>query len=717
MKKRTELKSAKKSMESPPRKFTALVMKILLLCAIISFLSVSTIHSSLSSTSMYDITRESYEDLTNGMLESAEFYMTAKGAKNVCPLGKSIQTAEQCVDAAYNLGLPVNQVVPVVRGNWKNLPRGCFTSGGAMYFSKSSEKSINVDEVFLNRFSLICRRQAVEGAFDIHSISDEESMQFEYFSLKEKQEKPEVTIAEEMSVKDMRKLVRHKKYNYPADPTRAEDKDCIFLNSSLYRSIYVYPTWMNKEDGWHGPILHDKNKNVAKWPWIEMDERAKKERFGQYAEKPNEMGHYSLELIVREIITHPDSCLRTMDPMKASLFYVPYLPSTEFHNVTQFPGKLDASAYATAIEAAVDGKYGQWEHYFGLTSEFWKRKRGADHILVFPEPLHGISHPKGKRGSFHYIYTQKMLSPPIILSTEVSASFVNMYPKCSSKNILAPYPELDADWYNGQFDIEANMRRDQFEVLQKAAYLQFEKGAFAVKSSGELSNTTAAKPVAQFFSKAYIRGGAYGPCRNVLLGMHADYKCTRSAKALKRTLRSTQFGMRLSTFCPCPGGYSASAKRIFDAVNSGCIPVMLSEDTIWPFTNEADASFPLDPTTFSLRWNTKDFVDAKYDKNCRVISTNNTRQTFQERIEKIESGEIMRLREGMKKALKLYSYWSKESFMRSKNPLHDGILPDGGASIALVKLLGERAGGAMWPDCQIELEDRMVEKDPNEFQC
>ena len=33
--------------------------------------------------------------------------------------------------------------------------------------------------------------------------------------------------------------------------------------------------------------------------------------------------------------------------------------------------------------------YQAWEDVWGLTSKYWKRRGGADHILVFSEPLQG----------------------------------------------------------------------------------------------------------------------------------------------------------------------------------------------------------------------------------------------------------------------------------------------------------------------------------------
>lgn len=148
------------------------------------------------------------------------------------------------------------------------------------------------------------------------------------------------------------------------------------------------------------------------------------------------MGQYTLELIVREMMLHPESCLQTRNPEKAKLFYVPYLPSMEFHQGRLFVADYSTSPYGQAIYDALEGNYQGWEDYFGFTSKYWQRRNGSDHILVWSEPLHGYSHPKMKRGNHHYIKTQRLLRPAIGIVVEVSTTFVQMNPKCAAKNVL-----------------------------------------------------------------------------------------------------------------------------------------------------------------------------------------------------------------------------------------------------------------------------------------
>ena len=186
------------------------------------------------------------------------------------------------------------------------------------------------------------------------------------------------------------------------------DRDCIFRNSSIYRSIYVYP----------------KPSNTS-WPWIEIDQRIRREGVAHYDSLNKYFNQYTAELLVRDIITHPKSCLQTHNPEEAKLFYVPYLPSIEYHNGSLY-GDYKTSPFGQALVEATNGKYDAWEKIFGLTSMYWKRRNGSDHILVMSEPLHGLTHPRSRRGNYHYIHSQRQMTPPIIISIELSRTFVEM---------------------------------------------------------------------------------------------------------------------------------------------------------------------------------------------------------------------------------------------------------------------------------------------------
>ena len=421
------------------------------------------------------------------------------------------------------------------------------------------------------------------------------------------------------------------------------------------------------------------------YPWLHWDNVTKTDGWGHY-DVTSQMGQYTLELIVRDIITHPDSCLATTDPEDAKLFYVPYLPSMEFHKGRLFVADYSTSVYGKAIYDALEGDYEGWEKHFGFTSKYWRRNKGADHILVWSEPLHGFSHPRMKRGNFHYIHTQRLLRPAIGIVVEVSKTFVEMYPKCAAKNVLVPYPNPDGQWVNGHYDREASKQREIEFIERPASY--------------------------------WYSSGNHGSCASLRRVMQADYKCTKSYNILKSNkdrLPSYSLGMRLSNICPCPGGDSPSAKRNFDSVLAGCIPLILSHDFVWPFSKEFDPEMDGDPSEFSIRLTSEHYSNPFYNDNC---TANHEASGLPSYIESIINNvtELERLQNGVKKAGDLYSFYRRDTDVPD-NPLRAGILPDGGAVHALLNALASRAGGSRWSGCENELAELPKMPDINSFKC
>ena len=149
-----------------------------------------------------------------------------------------------------------------------------------------------------------------------------------------------------------------------------------------------------------------------------------------------------MELILHDFFKQ--SCVRTMDPEKAHLFYVPFYNDIEYRWENKRP---DApSQYGQAILDILEkNNTDAWEREFKVTGEWWKRRGGADHILTMSAPVTGFRHPKGKRGWAHYMV---QLAAPIFLSVELTKSFVYEYPHCASKNIVVPYPIPGREWHN-----------------------------------------------------------------------------------------------------------------------------------------------------------------------------------------------------------------------------------------------------------------------------
>jgi hypothetical protein len=246
--------------------------------------------------------------------------------------------------------------------------------------------------------------------------------------------------------------------------------------------------------------------------------------------------------------------------------------------------------------------------------------------------------------------------------------------------------------------------------------------------------------LAQFYG-----AGNHGTCAELRRSLKRDYECSPAGRLLKRKnsniskhskdkkllLTNYAHGYRQATFCPCPGGDSPSAKRMFDALHAGCIPIVLSHDFVWPFTAEVDTIGPasnttttttttilLDPNDFSIRVPSNDYLEAKHYDNCTKI--NNTDNDLQAYMESISVDDIQRLRRGVQQATDAYAYYKRKPDLPD-NPLRAGVVPDGGAAHALVAALAERANGVLWPACRDELVARKKQQppmtEPKGFKC
>ncbi|GKY91296.1 hypothetical protein MPSEU_000102000 [Mayamaea pseudoterrestris] len=497
-----------------------------------------------------------------------------------------------------------------------------------------------------------------------------------------------------------------------------DDAHCPFRDSTIYRKVFVYPNlgdahWMGDILSDYGHAMSNQLPSPTVWPWLYYDVQARANTTSHYDVNGQHV-QYTTELLVRELLTNPNSCLRTYDPEQATLFYVPYLPSMEFHQASKTALDYSTSMYGQAIlDIVQEGNHSAWERYFGLTSKYWRRRNGSDHILVFSEPFHGLLHTRNKRGHYHYIRTQQQTAAPIVISVELSTSFVNEYPECARKNILMPYPNTDGRIFNGLFQREATAMSN---IIQQNLTASHHIGTESHLHLPEMSETrmNSNRPASIFYS-----GGNHGTCTSVRRNLEKEvYHCSKSFQVYhKHMTRRPHHGMWLSTFCPTPGGDSPSAKRMFDAVIMGCIPVVMSHDFVWPFSTEFDIREDLNPLGFSVRLNAADFETKLVNyKTCQPINKSRPAGIL-DQLKQLPEAEVKRWQVGLAKAADLYS-WYKRDDRLVQNPLQASVLPTGGAAHRLVRELELRAGGVRWPACQREYAANPWTKNSNKkFKC
>lgn len=92
----------------------------------------------------------------------------------------------------------------------------------------------------------------------------------------------------------------------------------------------------------------------------------------------------------------------------------------------------------------------------------------------------------------------------------------------------------------------------------------------------------------------FYRGGNHGECMSIRRALADIMKAmTPHSIGLRHAL-----GYQNALYCPVPVGDSPSSKRMYDAMNMGCVPVVLSDDIVWAYSTSTGGL--LDPKYFSI---------------------------------------------------------------------------------------------------------------------
>ncbi|KAL3690914.1 hypothetical protein R1sor_004565 [Riccia sorocarpa] len=227
--------------------------------------------------------------------------------------------------------------------------------------------------------------------------------------------------------------------------------------------------------------------------------------------------------------------IRVRDPKQADLFFVPFFSSLCFNKYGARRINPEPTDKALQEEMAK----------LVLESPYWKHSGGEDHII----PLH---HPNA------FSFSRHLLNASIF----IVADFGRTLPQVSSlkKDVVAPYDHVIPTYEDDNADDPFNSR----EILL------FFQGTIKRKDDG------------------IVRTKLANIIRNKT-GVHFEESIKNETG-----FRQATEGMRNSKFCLDPAGDTPSSCRLFDAIVSHCVPVILSDKIELPF--EAD----LDYTSFAL---------------------------------------------------------------------------------------------------------------------
>ncbi|KAL2631386.1 hypothetical protein R1flu_016072 [Riccia fluitans] len=222
--------------------------------------------------------------------------------------------------------------------------------------------------------------------------------------------------------------------------------------------------------------------------------------------------------------------IRVRDPEEADLFFVPFFSSLCFNK------------YGTLMKVPISEKDKLLQEEIVkllMESPYWKRSGGEDHIV----PVH---HPNAFRHSRH------LLNASIFIVSD----FGRNPPEMSSlkKDVVAPYTHVIPTYEND----------DSADPFNSRKLLLFFQGRIKRKDDG-IVRTKLANIIQNQTGVHFEEGGA-----------------------TEDGLKQATEGMRNSKFCLHPAGDTPSSCRLFDAIVSHCVPVIISDKIELPFEDELD---------------------------------------------------------------------------------------------------------------------------------
>ncbi|KAJ9554527.1 hypothetical protein OSB04_018572 [Centaurea solstitialis] len=243
-----------------------------------------------------------------------------------------------------------------------------------------------------------------------------------------------------------------------------------------------------------------------------------------------------------------NEAVRVSDPEAADVFFVPFFSSLSFNthgrNMTDPDTEIDRRLQVDILK-------------FLRQSTYWQRTAGRDHVI----PMH---HPNAFR----------FLREEVNASILIVADF-GRYSKDMSnlrKDIVAPYMHV----------MESLLDDDPPDPYKSRTTLLFFQGRTVRKSEGKV------RAKLEKILKGYK-------------DVHYE-----SSYATKESITASSEGMRSSKFCLNPAGDTPSSNRLFDAIVSHCIPVIVSDLIELPFEDE------LDYTKFSIFFSVKEALVPGY---------------------------------------------------------------------------------------------------------
>ncbi|XP_010471558.1 PREDICTED: probable arabinosyltransferase ARAD1 [Camelina sativa] len=241
----------------------------------------------------------------------------------------------------------------------------------------------------------------------------------------------------------------------------------------------------------------------------------------------------TLDLLASETpeINRPCSAVRVKNSIEADIVFVPFFASLSYNRKSKLRGNETVSVDRLLQERLVE---------FLKNQDEWKRFDGKDHLIVAHHP-NSLLYARNLLGSAMFVLSDFGRYPSAIANLE--------------KDIIAPYLHV-------------------VKTVSNNDSAPFEK-----------------RPVLAYFQGAIYRKDG-GSIRQELYNLLKDEKDVHFAFGTVRGngTKQTGKGMASSKFCLNIAGDTPSSNRLFDAIVSHCVPVIISDQIELPFEDALDYS-------------------------------------------------------------------------------------------------------------------------------
>jgi hypothetical protein len=277
---------------------------------------------------------------------------------------------------------------------------------------------------------------------------------------------------------------------------------------------------------------------------------------------------------------------RTQNPEEANLFFIP------FYDVLD--EKKISFSYSDAMEKIFSGVTNNstqnnskwihlWNKIFTIGPKYFIRNKGMDHVVSVSRPFWSI--PKRYRLEYN----------PIFITLEYDSRIKRHV----EKNIVVPYPINDPSWiyptmvspikigYEHSFNVIESFLKKRRDLLSKNNMLcdSKDKNLYCVTSDE--------RPILLYLSGSAKAGK--GIRQKLIIPLLKNEKTcplclydeidrgNNSHPETGYSLDDLKLKMSKSVFCIVPQGDSATSRRLYNALMTGCIPVVISDLMVYPF--------------------------------------------------------------------------------------------------------------------------------------